>query len=440
MNLISIIGYNNVGKSSLFYKLSIKNINNYNNFKSNDLIFNYCFFNKNMIITDTSNFDFNFKNKLNLEIFNNISTLINNSDLILFIVDVNNIYSNFNKKISNLLINNKKNIFLLINKIDLNKNYKYNINKKKLYNLKYDFFFISIKKNIGINDLIYSINNKLNNKKEINNSNYLNKIKKFIITSNNNKKKIIIIGKTNSGKSTLLNSLINNKRMLVSNIENTTLNIISSENINKNIIVTDTYGIIYKDKYKNKYLFKNILKNIYNHNIMLYISSYYDLNNNDLNMINLFINNNIYIPLILIINKIDLLKNKNEINIVRSNILNKLKFVKNKINILFISAMNNIGINKLFFYIKSLNIKKIYNNNNINILKKIILDLIIIYNKNNKKKINFKINNIYINNNILNIIINNNINVNENFKRFIINNINKKIEKGYILKIIYKIY
>ncbi|QTJ62813.1 GTPase [Candidatus Nardonella dryophthoridicola] len=440
MNLISIIGYNNVGKSSLFYKLSIKNINNYNNFKSNDLIFNYCFFNKNMIITDTSNFDFNFKNKLNLEIFNNISTLINNSDLILFIVDVNNIYSNFNKKISNLLINNKKNIFLLINKIDLNKNYKYNINKKKLYNLKYDFFFISIKKNIGINDLIYSINNKLNNKKEINNSNYLNKIKKFIITSNNNKKKIIIIGKTNSGKSTLLNSLINNKRMLVSDIENTTLNIISSENINKNIIVTDTYGIIYKDKYKNKYLFKNILKNIYNHNIMLYISSYYDLNNNDLNMINLFINNNIYIPLILIINKIDLLKNKNEINIVRSNILNKLKFVKNKINILFISAMNNIGINKLFFYIKSLNIKKIYNNNNINILKKIILDLIIIYNKNNKKKINFKINNIYINNNILNIIINNNININENFKRFIINNINKKIEKGYILKIIYKIY
>ncbi|WP_168919206.1 GTPase Era [Enterobacteriaceae endosymbiont of Donacia thalassina] len=130
---------------------------------------------------------------------------------------------------------------------------------------------------------------------------------------------ILIIGRSNAGKSTLLNTLIGEKISIISHKINTTnSNIIGIYNKNSyQIEYIDTPGNIF---YNNKIL--NSLKN----NKYNYI--FFILDRNRWNYIEkkfVKILNKITIPIILIINKIDQINNKNIL-------LPYINFLKKKIN------------------------------------------------------------------------------------------------------------
>ena len=156
----------------------------------------------------------------------------------------------------------------------------------------------------------------------------------------------IILGKTNSGKSTLFNFLLNKDKAIVSDIHGTTRDYLDGViNINGfGVRIYDTAGL--RDSLNPIEIegIKRALDLSKKVNIIIYIISAEDgFTKEDKNNIDNIIKNNNNI--IIIINKIDLIKNDNLIDI-KINIKNYLKKIKKDYKIVKMSALNKIGIKK----------------------------------------------------------------------------------------------
>ncbi|QJC33250.1 GTPase Era [Enterobacteriaceae endosymbiont of Donacia clavipes] len=133
--------------------------------------------------------------------------------------------------------------------------------------------------------------------------------------------KILILGRSNVGKSTLINTLIGKKISIISHKINTTnFNIVGIYNNNSyQIEYIDTPGNIFF----NKINFNLLINNKFN--FILFV-----LDRNKWNHIEkkiLEILNKINIPIILIINKVDKIKNKNILLPYINSIKKKIKFI-----------------------------------------------------------------------------------------------------------------
>ncbi len=155
---ISLVGYTNSGKSTLFNLLTNSNLVNENTFFSTlDTYIKKIKYNNlnKILVSDTIGFIKELPLSL-LEAFESTLSEINNSKLILHIIDISNVYFQENINIVNLMLNKilKKNIPIIqiINKIDKIKNLNPNID----YNLKK--IWISAKYNLGINYIFNYIN------------------------------------------------------------------------------------------------------------------------------------------------------------------------------------------------------------------------------------------------------------------------------------------
>jgi GTP-binding protein len=189
---------------------------------------------EDIILVDTGGFypdkiDIDPKKKNNIDPFFNIMAdhaklAIDESDLVLFVVDVRDGLLPFDKGISDYIRSTKKNVWLLMNKFD----------SEKQDGEQYDFFSlglndedmhqISAEHNRGFNDLREKL---------------MVEVKKFIETDkaqsdeeflqngvqprNDVVSSVAIIGAPNAGKSTLLNVLVGAQRALVSEIAGTTV-------------------------------------------------------------------------------------------------------------------------------------------------------------------------------------------------------------------------
>ncbi|MDH3004310.1 MAG: tRNA uridine-5-carboxymethylaminomethyl(34) synthesis GTPase MnmE [Candidatus Shikimatogenerans sp. JK-2022] len=175
---------------------------------------------------------------------------------------------------------------------------------------------------------------------------------------------ISIVGPVNSGKSTLMNTLINEDKSIISNIPGTTRDIVEGIiSINNfNFYLFDTAGIR-KSKFKiEKIGIKKTFNNIKKSNIIFYIFDYRLLKKKKkikkkINKINIYQN----IDILLIANKID--KNDNYKNKIFN--INFLKIGNKKYKIVFISAKKKIGINYIIKYLKKKIPSKVLLNNNL---------------------------------------------------------------------------
>ncbi len=157
---VSLVGYTNSGKSTLFNLLTRSNLYNNNTFFSTlDTYIKKIKYNNNInsiLISDTIGFMKDLPSSI-LEAFKSTLNEINNSKLILHIIDISNMYFSKNIDIVNLMLNKilKKNIPIIqiLNKIDKIKGLKPKIdcNLKKIW--------ISAKYNLGIDYIFNYINN-----------------------------------------------------------------------------------------------------------------------------------------------------------------------------------------------------------------------------------------------------------------------------------------
>jgi len=286
---------------------------------------------KKLMISDLPGF-LEKTDEFNVNFQENILRYIDNAEHIIFLIDVNSkdysgLDSIFDLISKNNLQNKTTTVFNKTENIDISnidkRMYKYIFNKE---------FFISAYHKVGLELL----------------ENYLKKFSKKMINDLEKKSSIVIIGRPNAGKSTLFNSLLNNKRSSVSNVPGTTRDKIV-ENINLNQIsyqISDTAGIPRKTQ-KNqidKYSSSLSLRSLESASLaLIIIDSEVGLTFEDKRILKESIENTV--TPIVVLNKWDLLEtnHKDEIN---KNIKNELKQYQ-WVNVLRISALNKKNIKQI---------------------------------------------------------------------------------------------
>ncbi len=229
MKTVCLIGKPNVGKSSLFNRLikekkaiilsepgitrdRIYGTVNYNN-KSFSLI------DTGGIHGENDNFD--------ESILMQATLAIDEADIILFVVDGLDDITESDKKIRNMLKKSKKDVIVVVNKIDNEKR------NELLYNF-YELGFtkivpVSAEHNLGIKELLDMITEDM----------------PFTSIEGNDILKFSFIGRPNVGKSSLINALLNEDRVIVSDVAGTTRDAIDTQfrYDGNDYIVIDTAGM-----------------------------------------------------------------------------------------------------------------------------------------------------------------------------------------------------
>lgn len=156
---------------------------------------------------------------------------------------------------------------------------------------------------------------------------------------------VSIIGRPNVGKSSLLNSLIGDKMAIISNKPQTTRNtvrgILTRENYQ--IVFIDTPGM-HKPKTKlGKYMMETAEMSVRDGDVILFMVEAFDedIGPGDQYIIESL--KNIEIPVILVINKIDFVKDKKKLLMLISKYKEKMNFK----DIMLISAINKEGTDLL---------------------------------------------------------------------------------------------
>jgi GTP-binding protein len=246
--VVSIIGRPNVGKSTIFNRLMKKQYlamthdqpgvtrdRHYGIMKLDEL-YEGKLAEEEIILVDTGGFypdkiEIDPKKKNNVDPFFNIMAdhakiAINESDLVLFVVDVREGLLPFDKGICDYIRSVKKPFWLLLNKFDSEKQEG---EQYDFYNLGLgdeDMHRLSAEHNRGFNDLREKLMlelKKFEKNAEIKEALEDEHLQNGVKPRNDVVASVAIIGAPNAGKSTLLNCLVGAQRALVSEIAGTTV-------------------------------------------------------------------------------------------------------------------------------------------------------------------------------------------------------------------------
>jgi len=231
---VALVGRPNVGKSTLFNKIVGKQVSIIEDIPgvTRDRIYQEASYNKKrfyLIDTggiDASKMDFNTEIKMQAEI------AINEADVVVFIVDGKEGLTANDLIVRDILRKTDKTIIVAINKMDV-KDAKDNI--YDFYELGFDTYIpISGIHNTGYIELMDAITTNFHEQEE----------------QIDTRVKFSIIGRPNVGKSSLTNALLNEERVVVSNIAGTTRDSIDSvlKYNNEEYVVIDTAGMRKKGK------------------------------------------------------------------------------------------------------------------------------------------------------------------------------------------------
>ena len=337
---ICLVGRTNVGKSLLFNKLvQYKNsiVLNKHGVTRDINEGKVLFEDKYLYIYDTAGITSSDEHFSKLAYDKTIEA-INKSSVILLVTSIDEGITSGDLEICSILRKLNKRIILVINKCD----------KQKSQLKKYEFAELGL-------DEVYEVSAKTNQGLE-KLVERLFKICNCSIYKQMKLTRIAFIGKPNVGKSTLINSILNESRSITSDKPGTTIDSLEIPFTFKgqNFLIYDTAGIMKKASTKeivNKYSINMSLKCISESNICILVISAEELvSKQDKTIFNILKDNNK--PFILVINKIDLV-NKNDLKILKS----KIDYFSNILfgtKIIYISALHNRNIRKLLFTIKSL--------------------------------------------------------------------------------------
>ena len=337
LNTVAIIGRPNVGKSTLFNKLTKSRNAIVSNFSGLTKDRNYGLLSigdSKTFLIDTGGIDSSKKESIENEISEQAWIAVDESSLVLFVIDGSEELTNLDSKIlENLRKRNKK--FIAI----LNKN-----DKKNVSNASFDLSQKGIKDSISIS-AEHSIG--LDELKKYLKSNIAENISD---TEEGNSPKISIIGRPNAGKSTLINSLSLKDRVIVSPLAGTTIDAINVpiEFGERKYELFDTAGIRkgYKTKTNIEYFsYVRAMHAASESDItILLIDADSGLVDQDLKILSMI--EKFGKPIILAINKIDLLSRKKMKEFFDNKKMEKRFF--EDLKLVKISALKGKGFKKLF--------------------------------------------------------------------------------------------
>ena len=215
MNLptIAIVGRPNVGKSTLFNKIVGRKVSIIEDIPgvTRDRIYQEASYrDKKFYLIDTGGIDVS-KETFNEEIKIQAEIAINEADVVLFIVDGKEGITHNDLVVRDILRKSKKRVVVAINKVDV----------KEAQNHMYDFYELGFSTYIPISSIHNTGYVELMDTITMDFPDYNNE-------EEDTRLKFSIIGRPNVGKSSLTNALLNEERVVVSNISGTTRDSIDS--------------------------------------------------------------------------------------------------------------------------------------------------------------------------------------------------------------------
>ena len=333
-SVVAIVGRPNVGKSTLFNILTGSRSALVANFSglTRDRQYGHLK-NSSTVLIDTGGISSE-SNDISLAVKKQAENAIQEADILFFLVDAIDGLMPLDQDIASSLRKTNKRIYLLINKVDGLKQQASLAEFEKL-GFKNSIGF-SAAHNQGIGDIKLALE-ELENKE----FNEVQSLEEDI--------KISIIGRPNAGKSTLINKLIGEERVLVSPESGTTRDSIEVPlNWNgKNITLVDTAGMRRKRSIKGeteKSSVSQSLESIRKSSVViLVLDSSETIVDQDVHLLGLALA--LGRPAIIAANKLDLLSKKQKEDL-KENINRKLRFAS-FLEIQFISAKEGKGINVL---------------------------------------------------------------------------------------------
>lgn len=249
---VALVGRPNVGKSTIFNRLVGKKISIIEDSPgvTRDRIYGTCEYkNYKFHLIDTGGIDISLEH-FNDEIKVQAEIAIEEADVVLFIVDGKEGLTTNDYVVRDLLMKSGKDVIVVINKTDskLSKEHEYDF-----YELGFEKYInVSGEQNIGINDLLEEITKDFKDSPEDEEDNIV---------------KFSVIGRPNVGKSSLVNAILNEDRVIVSDVAGTTRDAVDTpfKYHDKDYVVIDTAGMRKKGKiYENieKYSLLRSLKAI----------------------------------------------------------------------------------------------------------------------------------------------------------------------------------
>ncbi|WWP01521.1 MAG: ribosome biogenesis GTPase Der [Candidatus Dasytiphilus stammeri] len=358
--LIALVGRPNVGKSTLFNKLTntsdalvsdtpgMTRDRKYGYIKVDEQQF---------IIIDTGSIEED-EEGINKEVFSQFMQAINESDLILLIVDAQVGLMPGDLKIMKILRYYEKTVFIVANKSEGNTLVSefYSLGQNKIY-------FITALQQNSIKRLLVQIVAWWTDRtypKALNKSNPENLflVKNRPVKNNSSLQalfiKIALVGRPNVGKSTLINSIIGKERVIVFNVPGTTRDSVDIPFLcdGCQYVLIDTAGVRkHVKRFENleKLSVQKTIRVIKQANvIIIIIDAVEGILDQDLSLLTLITNQGR--SLVIVVNKWDALADEMRKKF-KIDLDFRLKFIK-FVRIHFISALNGTGIRNLFHSVK----------------------------------------------------------------------------------------
>lgn len=235
--IVAIVGRPNVGKSTLFNQLvgeRISIVDDQPGVTRDRIYADTEWLNRKITLVDTGGIDVDSQDQLVLQMRQQANVAIDTSEVVIFLVDGKEGVTPADQEVANLLRKANKPIVLAVNKIDAphEEDMLY-----EFYNLGIgDPISISASHKRGLGDLLDAVIEHLPEQK--------------VQDEDEDVIKIAVLGKPNVGKSSIVNKLLGEERVIVSNIPGTTRDAIDTPFVanGQKYIIIDTAGIRRKSK------------------------------------------------------------------------------------------------------------------------------------------------------------------------------------------------
>lgn len=240
--IVAVVGRPNVGKSTLFNALAGKRISIVKDTPgiTRDRIYaDVSWLDRTFTLIDTGGIEPDSRDIILSQMREQAQIAIDTADVILFMVDVKQGLVDADAKVADLLRRSHKPVVLAVNKVDHFD--KYMADVYEFYNLGIgDPHPISAANQLGIGDLLDVVMAELGDKKGE--------------EEEEDKIRVAIVGKPNVGKSSLINKLIGENRLIVSEIAGTTRDAVDTPVIRngQEYVFIDTAGLRRKNKIKEE--------------------------------------------------------------------------------------------------------------------------------------------------------------------------------------------
>lgn len=240
--IVAVVGRPNVGKSTLFNALAgdmISIVKDTPGITRDRIYADVNWLNHTFTLIDTGGIEPDSKDIILSQMREQAEIAIETADVILFMVDVRQGLVDSDAKVADMLRRSHKPVVLVVNKVDSFE--KFMADTYEFYNLGIgDPIPISSANKLGMGDMLDIVVGYFD--------------KETQEEEEDERPRIAIVGKPNVGKSSIINKLIGENRLIVSDIAGTTRDAVDTEVVHngKEYIFIDTAGLRRKNKIKEE--------------------------------------------------------------------------------------------------------------------------------------------------------------------------------------------